>query len=246
MKNLILLFVLTLTFGCSKDGDSSNQDSAEANTGQGGSLASFTVVGDYLYTVDESSLNIFNVINSEQPVKVNDLPIGFRIETLFNFREYLYIGSRDGMFIYSIENPEEPSYVSDVQHFTACDPVIANETHAFVTLHSNTQCGNDINLLEIYDINHIVAPALVSSRNLTSPKGIGLYGDFLFVCDDEVKIFNVTNPVESVLVHSINKEVFDVIIKGDLLILIGDTGLYQYSLDSGNIENIQLLSSIAI
>lgn len=246
MKNIISLLVLLIVFGCSTDGDSSSEDSGSPATGQGGSLASFTVVGDYLYTVDDSSLNIFSLVNNWQPTKVNDLPIGFRIETLFNYKEYLYMGSRDGMYIYSIENPEEPVYVSDVQHFTACDPVIANETHAFVTLHSNTQCGNDINLLEIYDISEIASPVILSSRNLTSPRGIGLYGDFLFVCDDEVKIFNVSDPTQSELVHSINKAVFDVIIKDNLLILIGDTGLFQYSLDATNIENIQLLSSITI
>lgn len=242
MKNILTILSILFIISCSKDGN--NSGSQEALSGQGGSLASFTILNDYLYTVDNNSLNVFSIVNTEQPVKVNDVPIGFRIETLFNYKENLYIGSRDGMFIYSVHTPEEPTYLADVQHFTSCDPVIANDTHAFVTLHGGNNCGNNINILEIYDITDVINPVLVSSRNLTSPIGMGLYEDYLFVCDDEVKIFDVTNPEESVLVTSIDKNVFDVIISNDLLILIGENGLYQYSLDANNIENIQPLSSI--
>ena len=53
-----------------------------------------------------------------------------------------------------------------------------------------------------------------------------------------------SNPLESALVTTINKDVFDVIIKDDLLILIGENGLHQYSLDENNIENNTLLSTI--
>jgi len=244
MKKYIFLFAISILFSCSSDNNSSNADSQNESSGQGGSLASFTIVNDYLYTVDDSSLNIFSIVNNEQPSKVNDIPIGFRIETIFNYKEFLYMGSTMGMYIYSLENPEAPVYKSEVQHFTACDPVIANDTHAFVTLHSETICGNNINILEVYDVTNVLQPFLVSSRNLSSPKGIGLYGDYLFVCDDDIKIFDVSNPNEMVLVSSIDKNAFDVIIKDNLLIVIGENGLYQYSLDILNIENIQSLSSI--
>jgi hypothetical protein len=243
MKKIQYILIAVIVISCSKDSNNSS-GSQESISGQGGSLASFTILNDYLYTVDETSLNVFSIVNTEQPVKVNDIPIGFRIETLFNYKENLYIGSRDGMFIYSVHTPEEPTYLADVQHFTSCDPVIANDTHAFVTLHGGNNCGNNINVLEIYDITDVINPTLISSRNLTSPIGIGLYEDYLFVCDDEVKIFDVSNPEESVLVTSIDRNVFDVIINNNLLFLIGENGLYQYSLDENNIENIQPLSTI--
>ncbi len=165
---------------------------------------------------------------------------------MFNYKEYLYIGSRNGIYIYGIQNPEVPNYISDVQHFTACDPVIANDTHAFVTLHSNTFCGNNINVLEIYDITNIVQPVLISTRNLAQPKGLALFNNYLIVCDDEVKIFDITDPENSILVNSINRNAFDVIVRGNLLILIGESGLYQYQLDQNNIENIEHISTILI
>ena len=238
------LIIVLLLINC--DSDSSNDSSAFSENGQGGSLARFALYVDYLYVVDDTNLNVFSIVNREEPVQVNTIPIGFNIETLFNYKNYLYIGSRNGMHIYNIDNAEEPVYVSDVQHFTACDPVVANETHAFVTLHANIGCGTNINVLEIYDVTDITNPLLISSRNLTQPIGLGLYNDYLFVCDDEVKVFDVSNPIDSQLVTSIDVNSFDVIINNGTLILIGENGLYQYSLDSDDITNIVHLSTINI
>ena len=245
MKKIIILILVGLVLSC--DSDSSNDISNSSNeTGKAGSLARFTTYNDYLYTVDNQTLNVFSIADRENPVKINDLDIGFNIETLFNYKQYLYIGSQNGMYIYSVQNPEQPQYLSDVQHFTACDPVVANATHAYVTLHADIGCGTTINVLEIYDVSDVVNPVLISSRNLTKPIGLGLYSDYLIVCDDEVKIFDVSDPNNSVLVHAINRNAFDVIVNNDTLILIGENGLYQYSLNPNSIQNTEELSTINI
>ncbi|MCT4646238.1 MAG: hypothetical protein N4A74_14725 [Carboxylicivirga sp.] len=243
MRKLYFLIILAIVaFSCSED--NSNGD-LTGTDGQGGSMATFTLKDNYLYVVDEYDLNVFSISKIDEPVLVNKVPIGFNIETLFSYKDYLYIGSRNGMFIYTLTNPEFPEQMARVEHFTACDPVVANDTHAFVTLHSNTWCGNNINVLEIYDINTITEPVLLSSRNLISPKGLGLYDDYLIICDDEIKIFDISNPEESKLVNSINKEAFDVIIKDNVLIAISEGGLYQYNLKSAKDGiNFEALSSI--
>ncbi|MGB0274767.1 MAG: LVIVD repeat-containing protein [Flavobacteriaceae bacterium] len=233
MKKLhILTLLIIIIFSCSKDNDTST--SSQSTDGQGGSLATFTLKGNYLYVVDEYDLNVFSVSKMDEPVLANKVSVGFDIETLFGYKEYLYIGSRNGMFIYSLANPEFPEKLARVEHFTACDPVVANDTHAYVTLHSNTVCGNNINILEIYDLSKITEPVLISSRNLISPKGLGLYGNYLIVCDDEIKIFDISNPKESKLINAIDKQAFDVIIRENTLIAIGENGLYQYSLQTTN------------
>ena len=243
-KIYILIAAVLLLVAC----EAGSNDSATADNfggeGQGGSLAAFALRNNYLYTVDQFGLNVFSLADIQNPVLLNTVDISFDIETIFSLKEYLYIGSQSGMFIYSIENPEFPEYVSSVEHFTACDPVIANENTAFVTLWSDLGCGTTINQLEVYDISEITTPVLLNVRELTFPKGMGLYDDFLFVCDDEIKIFNISDPTNTTLVHSIDRLAFDVIIRGDLLIAIGENGLYQYSLDPTNIENIVALSTI--
>ncbi len=243
-KYILVLILISVLFSCSSD--SSNSNSAFSEAGQGGSLARFVLKDNYLYTVDIYGLNVFNVSNPTLPVQVNNVPISFNIETIFNLKDKLYIGSQNGMYIYDISTPENPTYVSDVRHFTACDPVVANLTHAFVTLHADIGCGTTINVLETYDITDITNPVLVSTRNLTKPIGMGLYQNYLVVCDDEVKIFDISNPENSVLVHAINKNAFDVIIYDNLMVLIGETGLYQFLLDDENIQNISELSTIDI
>ena len=240
MKKIISLLIIFIVLGCS---DSDSNSTPEI--GQGGSLAVFTIKGNYLYCVDEMKLNVFLLINPQKPVKVNETQIGFNIETLFSFGDNLYIGSRNGMFIYSITNPENPTKLSSVQHFTACDPVIANSTHAFVTLNSNALCGNNVNVLQVYDTKNLSNPKLIHSRNLIQPKGITLFStNYLLVCDDVIKIFNIQNPAEPVLENVIEKKCFDLIIKNNSLYAIGDNGVYLYELDPTDIKNIKLISEI--
>ncbi len=248
MKKLIyILFIGVLLASCSSDsGDSITLESSDNADGQGGSLAIFALKGDYLYAVDQSDLIVFSVSTASDPVQVNRVSIGFNIETIFGYKNYLYIGSQNGMFIYNIDNPEFPEYLSSVEHFTACDPVVANETTAFVTLWSDLGCGNNVNQLEVYDVTEITNPVLLSTRELTEPKGLGLFGNYLIVCDDEIKIFDISDPTNTVLVHNIDRLAFDVIIQGDLLIAIGEMGVYQYRLDTSDITNTTSLSTITI
>ncbi|MFV8359712.1 hypothetical protein [Flavobacterium sp. LS1P3] len=238
MKKIISFVLLVFIMGCSDSDNAQNGD-----IGQGGSLAVFAIKGNYLYGVDQMKLNVFSLINSEKPVKVNEIPIGFNIETLFSYGDNLFIGSRNGMFIYSITNPENPTKLSSVQHFTACDPVIANSTHSYVTLNSNTTCGNNINVLQVYDTKDLTNPKLIHSRTLMQPKGISFYtADYLLVCDDVIKIFNIQNPAEPVLVHAIDKNCFDLIVRDNTLFAIGNNGVYRYKMNPNNIKDIQLES----
>lgn len=239
MRNLKILILVFIIIGCSNDNSITN-----TGDGSGGSLAIFVLQGNYLYSVDNNKLNVFSLINTSEPSKVNDIDIGFNIETLFSNGEYLFVGSRNGMFIYSIENPENPVQLSSVQHFTACDPVVANTTHSFVTLHTNTNCGNNINVLQVYETSNPLNPVMIHQRNLVHPKGLALYNNYLLVCDDEIKIFDIQNPNEPMLVKVIDKLCFDLIVKGNDLYAIGDTGLYRYLLNETDITNPVLKSEV--
>jgi len=242
MKKITILSILAvIIFGCSGDESSSELNPGD---GQGGSLATFVLKNNYLYAVDNEKINIFSLINTEFPVQVNNVFVGFRVETLFSQDNFLYVGSQTGMFIYSLENPTNPVLVSSAEHFTACDPVISNGPLTFVSLHSNTRCGNNINVVEIYDTTDINNPSLLTSLNLVAPKGMGLYGNYLFVCDGVIKIFDIHDPATPLMVHAINVDCHDVIIKGNDLFAIGDDGLYRYELHPDNVTNVTPKSNI--
>ncbi len=241
MKAIKIFLLLLIFVGCSSDSDSVST----SGDGTGGSLAVFALKGNYLYTVDHMNMNVFSLINSSAPTKVNEKHIGFNIETLFSHGDYLFVGSRNGMYIYSIVNPENPVQLSAVQHFTACDPVVANDTHAYVTLHSNNTCGNNNNVLEVYDTANLNEPVLIHTRTLTRPKGLGLYDNYLVICDDaDIKFFDISDPAEPILVHAVAGSCYDVVINGNDLFAIGDTTTYRYLLDPGNITNPVLQSQI--
>lgn len=228
-----------LTISCSN-----NASSSSGSDGKGGSLAIFALKGDYLYTVDYQKLNIFSVLNKENPVKVNDIDVGFNIETIYSLENLLFIGSRDAMYIYDIVHPENPKLLSKSQHFRACDPVVANGTHAFVTLHSNANCGNNLNSLLIYDIDSLENPELIHQRNLTFPKGLAVDGKYLIVCDDELKIFDISNPSEPFLVLSKNALYKDVVIYNGVLFAFGESIISQFKWTGDNISSLEEISSI--
>ncbi len=60
--------------------------------GQGGSLARFIIVSDFLYAVDSHSINVFNIQNLESPQDLEDVYAGFDIETIFNRGNQLFLG----------------------------------------------------------------------------------------------------------------------------------------------------------
>ncbi|WP_177765727.1 LVIVD repeat-containing protein [Flavobacterium sp. I3-2] len=243
---LMCIFFVLLTISCSSD-NSGNQESegSSQSDGKGGSLATFALKGNYLYTVDYQKLNVFNIQNKENPVKVNQKDVGFNIETLYSLDNYLFIGSRNGMFIYDVTNPENPNLLSEAQHFTACDPVVANQTHAFVTLHSNTNCGNNLNTLMVYDIADPRNPELIHQRNLTFPRGLALHDNYLIVCDDELKIFNITNPAEPILAKSFNTNFKDVVVYNDVLFAFGDKSVSQYKWTGNDFLTLEQISSFS-
>ena len=244
MRKYISIFSLLflLLTSCNQD---SNDVSNNGGDGQGGSLAIFLLKGNYLYTVDYQNLNVFNIQQEQSPIKVNTINIGFDIETLFGLNNYLFIGSSTGMYIYDVSNPELPKQLSVSRHFRACDPVVANDKYAYVTLHTNAICGGSLNELQTYDITDVENPELLNVRGLTNPKGLGLYHNYLIVCDDDVKIFDVSDPTNSIYITSIPIALsIDVIIRENKLFVISEKGLYQYQLNPNAISSFQKMSEI--
>lgn len=242
MKKVILLCLSILLIACSSDSD--NAPSASID-GTGGSLARFALVGDYLYTVDDQSLRIFNISNPALPTFINTKHIGFDIETLYSLDEYLFVGSRLGMFIFDISDPKFPLQLSKVEHVRSCDPVVSSGDFTYVTLHTNAVCIGNINQLEVYNTQDLLRPELITTITLDRPIGLGLYGNHLLVTDkDVVRIFDVTNPAQPDLVGGIEEDAFDIIIRNNDLFVIGEKSLSQYQLNPKDIEDIVFKSSI--
>ncbi len=66
-------------------------------------------------------------------------------------------------------NGKNPSSEGQFAHTRSCDPVIADEKYAYVTLRSGNQCMGFTNQLEILDISDLNSPSLISTYLLTNP-----------------------------------------------------------------------------
>ncbi len=222
--------------------DMANAESGD--TGQGGSLARFKIVGDFLYAVDSHNINIFEISDLENPLDLEDVYAGFDIETIFNRGEHLFLGSMRGMYIYDISSPDKPQFVSEFQHGTACDPVVVDGDYAYVTLRGGNGCGATESGLFIVDISNISSPELKISYPMDGPYGLGIKDEKLFVCDGEsgLKVYDKTD-VENLVALDHFKDIntFDVIPLEETLLMVGDGVLYQYKYLA---DNIQLLSTL--
>jgi hypothetical protein len=248
MKSLQYLFVAVMALtlvSCYQDG---NRDFApiDGAMGRGGSMARFTSFGDFLYAVDHTSLKVFSLQNPTQPEFLTSITIEPGVETIYPFEGLLFIGSMNGMFIYSLDNPARPTFISSYSHITSCDPVVAKSNFAYVTLRSEAFCWG-VNELHVLDISDIYNPSLVNTTFMNNPHGLGVGShDLLFVTEGDhgLKIFNIANPRQPVLVHHIEGfHAYDVISFPQLLILTGNDGIRQFSYDA---DTLSLLSKIDI
>ncbi len=232
-------------------GNSSTTGSATSGEafGVGGSMARFGQYGDYLFTLNgQSKLKTYKIESGGKAKLLDSLYVGWNIETMFILKETLFIGGQQGMYIYSLTNLPSVNFLSQFNHFTACDPVIADEQFAYVTLHAGNSCGRSQNMLQVIDISNIKQPVLKKTYEMSGPNGLGKDGQVLFICDGDagLKIYDASQPdvqlPQLAVFHDIST--YDVIPVGGNLFMIGENGFYQY--DYSNINNIRLLSQILV
>ena len=174
---------VVLNVGSSGSGVNDFSANGESGSGIGGSMARFTIVGDYLYTVDSWDLNTFDISDQINPEFKSKVGLGWGDETIFPYDNRLFIGAQNGMYIYDLENKVEPEWISTYEHITSCDPVVVQGDFAFVTLRGGTECQSFNNQLDIIDISKISEPTLFKSYSMINPHGLGIDGDCLFITE---------------------------------------------------------------
>jgi hypothetical protein len=245
-KYIAALTIITVAaMGCSKDGNEATTlgNKNDQGTGQGGSLARFALVGNHMYAVNGRSLKVFDLSNRLNPSFVKSAPIGADVETIFaRDNSTLFIGARSGMFVYDVSNGAEVQLIDSYQHITSCDPVVANSDYAYVTLRTrqesdNTNCGvSNVNQLDVVDIRNLGNMRVVNEMPMEFPIGLGLHGDTLMVCDNGLKVYDVTDGANPVLLMKEDVKAVDIIPYGDLMIVSTISGITQYRFKNGKLE----------
>lgn len=219
------------------------------STGKAGSMASFMIFSNYLYVINNTQIDVFDISDYTNLQKMgNSVFTGRNIETLFVYNNMLFVGTTSGMLIYSLSVPESPSILSAFDHATACDPVVVQGSYAFVTLRAGNACGGWQNQMDVIDISNVNSPQLIRSYELMGPYGLGVDNDKVFVCDgdDGLKVYTDANYPDNLTLKKHFPEInaYDVIPMGNILFVIGKDGFYQY--DYTNLDQMSLLSSLPI
>lgn len=217
-------------------------------SGKGGSMARFTLLSNYLYIVDHAALQTVDIANPLDPKEWSRINIGQGdIETVYPFKDKLFIGSMTGMYIYDVSTAWNPQYIGQFIHARACDPVVADDKYAYVTLRAGTRCGGINNQLDVLDISNLMSPKLLKSYPMQEPAGLGLDNKTLMICDGKagLKVFNVDNPLNMQLLDwESGIKTYDLIPMGNYAIVSCEDGIYQYSYS--DLKNLVLLSKISI
>jgi hypothetical protein len=250
LKYILFITVVAFAASCDKASNSTTAGTAPDNsgvTGQGGSLARFTIAGNYLYVVDDLKLHAYSLANPADPKLTSSQILGEDIETIYSYKDKLFIGSQNAMYIYSIADASRPSKLGTASHVRACDPVVADDTVAYVTVRSGNRCGGTINALYVYDVKQILNPVERNVVTIETPWGLGMANNTLFVCNGSagLSVYDVSNRYYPKLKQKyFDDTYYDVIPYGNLLICMveGGTLLYELKPDGQIIKLAKIVS----
>ena len=207
-------------------------------------MARFTIVGNYLYLADYSTIEVYDISNPSGTTKKGSVNVGFGVETIFPYKDKLFIGSMEGMYIYDLANPELPKKLGEARHVRTCDPVVANDSMAYVTLRGSGMCGAATDGLYTYDVTKVTAPVQKSLLPLSTPYGLGLKDTVVFVCRGNMglTVVNVKNSAAPKVMYTLNDaQYLDVIPYDDLLICYVSKGILLY--DTKNVNSLVKLGN---
>src|SRR5678809_1603828 len=118
------------------------------------------------------------------------------------------------MLIFYNANPINQVKLGTFSHARKCDPVIADNTNAFVTLRTGTTCQGTGEQLDVLDISNLSNPTLIKTYPMTNPHGLAKDGNTLIICDgrDGLKFYNASDVRNLLLQKQIaGSETYDVI-----------------------------------
>ncbi len=230
--------------------DSDKMSAEDGGSGQvstAGSMTRFLPIDQFLYTISFNELVLFELTAAHQPLRWGKLDTETWAETLFRLNDILYVGSTNGMLMYDITDAGNPSYINRIEHFRSCDPVVADEAYAYVTLRGGTNCWTDLNELQIIDIQDPQNLSVVGRHILYNPHGLAVIGDHLIVCDGTagVKVVDIADRTAPSILGTYPIDfAYDVIVSYPTALVVGEQVMYQY--DISNLPELVKISEFDI
>lgn len=239
VQKIFTIAVLCAQVSCSQ------LDGSSGGVGKGGSLAKFAIVDNRLFVADRTDIALYDISN-KKPVFTDNLQLNKSIDALFaRDNKVLFSANREGLSIIDIDS--EFKEIGFVSHIVACDPVVANEHYAYVTIFQDESNGcfrgaNTLQVLNVTDLNNI---RMVNEMPMERPVGVAMANDHLFVCDNsKIKVYELDNPKIPVKVAEYTSlKAYDIIALSNHLIIREPDGITQLAYDY-NEHSFELLSEL--
>ena len=210
----------------------------------GGSMSRFALHGDYLYAIDNRSIQVVDVSDPSNIRRVNTVGVGDNIETILAKDNNLYIGSQRAMYILNTDNPQAPRRSGQFQHASGCDPVAVEGKYAYVTIRDGRSCNSqNINQLQVIDISNPSRCRRVAAMNLNSPRGLTVEDGHVFVADGSEGVRKLHFDGDKVRTEGQNNSLngaYDLILTPQGLIGVSPTQLLQFD---RNLKRLSRLSN---
>jgi hypothetical protein len=197
---------------------------AGSSSDGGGSYAVFAVIDTFLYYVDQSSLVTMSIADPAKPKELARYNLEWTIETLFPTQQYLFIGGTRGMYIMDRANGARPVMIGSLQHFKACDPVVVQDTIAYVTLRKGNGCGDAADELLSVSIADPKNPKLIGEFGVETPYGLAVRDSLLYISNgyNGYGLYNVNEPGNVVrMIKWADRTTKDFIWSGSTLYIMG-------------------------
>lgn len=235
-------FVFLALFACTDDGGDFSP-SESGGTGTAGSFASFVIVGEHLYALNGTQVKTFALSANGEMTLTNELELFSTLETLFPYGDMLLVGSQQGVFFLDRTNPSQLERISVYRHITSCDPVVASGTIAYSTLRSTRCRFGNVDQLDVIDFSDIDNPTVIRSYPSVEPLGLGLRGQFLFLCESGgLSMYDTADPANLEKMDELMFDdaiAIDVIPTDQFLIVTTNKGIYNVQFaDTGDMRVI--------
>jgi len=244
MKKLFFLIVIIFFASCEKFNVSPESEA----TGKSGSISRFAIKDNLMYAIDANYLRVFDISNSDHPVLVESTKVDYGLETIFIYGNYIYLGAVDGVYVIDINNPTAPHQLQKMEHHVSCDPVVVQNNYAYSTQRvSATGCGDHWTQSElaVYDVSNINQSVLKNEIVMDEPFGLAAEGNWLYVCDGGIVVFDITDPASPIRKDLVQVDnAHDIILNYPYMLVATSTSfeLYNYS----DPMNIHFVSTLAL
>jgi hypothetical protein len=222
------------------------------SVGQAGSLSSVVEVNGFLYTIGGNHLQTFGITPFQEKLTLIDSVASSSVfETIFNYNDLLFVGTRSNMLIYKIQRDGKPGFFRSFQHETDCDPFVANDQLAFTSINASTTCSsnstNELFITKTQEGYQFIPPDKLASHPMTSPLGLGLRDDILYLCEGAagLKVIEYQrNGQIKVLHHYKDVHALSVTVLSERLCVVTPTALLLYAYKTN--QGLELVSKIPI